>query len=235
MNNELRLYHFGCSFTALESTLFGQIFKNYRNIVAEKLGVATGHSEALSGKSNQHIFNDVYEIASKLEINPEIDYYFIIQTTFINRIGMYCDISPYKHKFVSMCKTENPDSFFDKTLINFYNDWLKYFYGRNESLKELKKMIDFVSAYLENKNIKFIYIGIDDSLDLIDDESFFQRNNFLKFEKTYSYYQYAIENKLRIADLDIDSKIKDYHFNKKGHEVLGSSIVNKIKLKTNII
>ena len=64
--------------------------------------------------------------------------------------------------------------------------------------------------------------------------SFYQRNNFIKFENTYSLYGYACMNKLRITDIseyDIAGIAKDYHLNNDGHIYIANKILEKIENK----
>jgi hypothetical protein len=228
MNKHLTIHFFGCSFTALEQSPTGYKFKNFRKIIQEKLSCnCINHSE--TGKSNQHIFNDVYNESKKLKIDKDnLNHIFVIQTTFNDRLGMYSDIS---NAFVSMTKRENEDDFIDLIQINFYNDWLKYFYSKQTSLKEFKKQTEFLCSYLKINGIKFIVLGMDEQLDYINDEDFFENNNFMSFDKTYSFYKFIVLNKLRIVD-DESTKangISDFHFNKEAHQMIANNLIEKIK------
>jgi len=227
--DELAFY--GCSFTAVEYSLTGYKFTNFRELVKNSFDtkVYTNHSD--TGLSNQEIINRIYwnienESKEKKQIERTL---IIIQTTFLDRLGLYYDL---KNKFVSICKRGNSDEFKEKILINFYNDWLKYFYSRTNALLEFQKQIDLLCSYLNSYKIKYILIGVDESLDLIEDKNFFYRNNFLKFENTYSFYGYSIQNNLRIADI-INSNNTDNHFNQKGHNILANSIIEKLKQISN--
>jgi len=224
MNNVNNICFFGCSFTAVEGSVTGYEFKNYRKIIREKLE-CNSFNYSRSGKSNEEIINDVYCISKNYENSKNT--LFVIQTTFTNRLGLYFDLM---NKFESICKTENPDSETEKIFIDFYNDWLKYFYNKKLQLLEFEKSIDFLSAWLNKLNIPFIIIGIDESLDTLKNNSFFEKNNFLDFESNKSFYNYATLNKLRICDLVIiENQIKDYHFNQKGHDILAEKIIKIIK------
>lgn len=221
---------FGCSFTAMDGSSTGYKFTNFRKLIENNFKengfdnkVYTNHSK--TGLSNQEIINNVYWDIENSKNGKQIERtLFIIQTTFLDRLGLYYDL---QNKFVSICKRESADDFKEKILINFYNDWLKYFYSRTNALFEFQKQMDLLCSYLNSLNIKYILIGTDESLDLIESKNFFDRNNFLKFENTYSFYGYSIQNKLRISDI-IDSSNKDYHFNQKGHDILTKEILNKI-------
>lgn len=221
---------FGCSFTTMDGSDTGYKFTNFRKLIENNFKesgfdniVYTNHSK--TGLSNQEIINNVYwNIEKTKNEKPPDRTLFIIQTTFLDRLGLYYDL---ENKFVSVCKREGSDDFKEKILINFYNDWLKYFYSRTNALLEFQKQIDLLCSYLDSLNVKYILIGIDESLDLIESTNFFGRNNFLKFENTYSFYGYSIQNKLRISDI-IDSSNKDFHFNQKGHDILTKEILNKI-------
>jgi hypothetical protein len=62
--------------------------------------------------------------------------------------------------------------------------------------------------------------------------SFYKRNNFIKFENTYSLYGYVCMNKLRISDIpeyNISKIAPDYHLNNDGHIYIANKIVEKIK------
>ena len=219
-----RIYFFGCSFTALEASPTEYDFINYREIIKEKTGHETSN-RSHTGKSNQEILNDVYKVATGFK-NIDKRPVLVIQTTFLDRLGMYFDL---REEFISMCKRENPDNFTEKILIDFYNDWLKYFYSRNNAKLEFEKQIDFLCAWLRENKIKFVLVGMDESLDLIDNKTFFEKNNFVKFEKNYSFYSYAIYNKLRIADILSENVNQDFHFNQKGHDILADAIIEKLK------
>lgn len=223
--NNFRIYFFGCSFTALEHSPTGYEFTNYREIVKNKMKVETAN-RSYSGKSNQEIFNDVYKVTNGIK-NIDKPGVFVIQTTFLDRLGMPFDL---KDEFVSMCKRKNPEDFIESVLVNFYNDWLKYFYSRKNAKLEFKKQIDFLCSWLRENKIKFVIIGMDESIDdSIGDENWFVRNNFLKFEKYKSFYSYASFNKLRIVDVLPEHENKDYHFNQKGHDILADAIIEKLK------
>jgi hypothetical protein len=225
MNNIKNIHFFGCSFTALEFSETGYEYKNYRKLIEEKLLCnCTNHS--FQGKSNEEIINDVYLVSKK--IKDETNTLFVIQTTFLNRLGMYCDIG--HNDFISMCKMKNPDDGIEKIIIEFYNHWLKYFYRKDFQLLEFEKLIDLLCSWLSNKGIKFILIGMDESLDLIKNLQFFEKNNFLQFENYKSFYSYSILNQMRIHDIigEIENTPNDYHFNQKGHDILVEQIIKKI-------
>lgn len=233
MIKQLKIHYFGCSFTDVEKSNTKYVFKNYRHIVDKKFGVPSiNHSK--SGKSNQHIFDDVYNMVKKSKEDEHYNHLFIIQTTFNDRLGMMCDIS--NNSFVSMCKSIDAENYTDAIHINFYNDWLRYFYSKSNALYEYKKQIEFISAFLKQNNIKYIIVGIDEGIDNIDESDFFEMNNFILFEKTYSFYKFSILNKLRISDITENNinGVCDYHFNIDGHNLLASKIIEQI-LKMDVL
>jgi hypothetical protein len=227
MDKKLKIHYFGCSFTALEFSSTGHEFINYRHLIDKEFGVESKNL-SYTGKSNQHIFDDVYNHSK--EIKKEIDYkhLFVIQTTFNDRFGLPCDI---EDKFVSLCKTQNPENYIEEIQIKFYNDWLKYFYSRANSFKEFQKQMDCIGCYLNLNQIDYIFIGMDESLDFLKDDSIFRRHRFLSFGETNSFYKFTTLNKLRIVDIPETqlSGQMDYHFNKEGHETLASKIISEIK------
>lgn len=225
MEKQLKLHYFGCSFTALESSNYGYEFINYRHIVDKELNTISTNSSA-TGKSNPHIFDDVYNQSQIVKKEKDFNHIFIIQTTFNDRLGLPCDI---EDKFSSMCKIENPDSHIEEIQINFYNDWLKYFYSRANSLKEFKKQIEFVASYLDMQHIGYIFIGMDETLDFLNDTDFFGRYRFLNFNKSYSFYKHCKVNKLRISDLTNIPPNADHHFNQLGHQTLANKLIEQIK------
>ena len=222
--NSTRIYFFGCSFTALEVSPTQYQFTNFRQIVKEKTGIET-FNYSHTGKSNQEIFNDVYIVGND-EKHSDKKPMFVIQTTFLDRLGMYFDL---KEKFISICKREKSEDFAESVLVNFYNDWLKYFYSRNNAKLEFEKQIDLLCSWLRENKIPFVLIGMDESIDSINNDTFFEKNNFIKFEKYKSFYSYAIFNKLRIADILPKHPNQDFHFNQQGHDILASSIIEKLK------
>lgn len=228
MEKQTKISYFGCSFTALEESDTGYLFDNYRILVDKELNVKSKNYSRV-GKSNQHIIDDVYNAVIDVKEQKEYRHIFVIQTTFNDRLGLPCDI---EDKFVSMCKTKNPDSFTDEIEIKFYNDWLKYFYSRANALKEFKKQIELISCYLDMNNITYIFIGIDETLDFIKESEFFGRYKFLKFDNTFSYYNYVTKKKLRIIDVPNFTPVNqaaDYHFNKDGHRILAEKVIEMIK------
>jgi hypothetical protein len=228
MEKETKITYFGCSFTALETNESGYEFINYRHIVDKDLNVKSKNYSRV-GKSNQHIIDDIYNVVNYTKEENEYKHIFVIQTTFNDRLGLPCDIA---NGFVSMCKRENPDNLTDEIQINFYNDWLKYFYSRTNSLKEFKKQIELISCYLDMNHISYIFVGIDETLDFITETEFFGRYKFLKFDNTFSYYNYAKQKKLRIIDVsnfNITDEAADYHFNNDGHRILAEKIIQTIK------
>jgi hypothetical protein len=225
MEKQLKLHYFGCSFTALENSPTKYEFVNYRHIIDRELN-ATSTNSSFTGKSNQRIFDDVYNESQIVKNERNFNHIFVIQTTFNDRFGLPCDIDD---KFSSMCKTENPDSYVEEIQINFYNDWLKYFYSRTNSLKEFKKQVEFVASYLGMQNISYIFIGMDETLDFLNDAEFFGRYRFLNFNQTYSFYKHSKINKLRISDLTNIPPNADHHFNQLGHETLAKQLIEEIK------
>jgi hypothetical protein len=225
------LQFFGCSFTSLETSNTGYIVNNFRNIVSEKLQYSfIDHSK--SGNSNEKIIDDIYNsYNNNLSQNNN---FYIIQFSFNDRFGIYSDLVD---KFISMCKRENPDDYTESILINFYNDWLKYFYSRKGRIREFKKQVDFLCAWLRSNNVKFVCFGMDQDMDAeYYTGSFYERNNFIKFENTHSLYGYACMNKLRIIDIpEYNSRntnlSADYHLNNDGHSYIANKIVEKIKNK----
>jgi hypothetical protein len=227
MDKKLKIHYFGCSFTALEDSRTGHEFVNYRHLVDNEFNV---ESKNLSkpGKSNQHIFDDVYNHSKEIKSETDNKHLFVIQTTFNDRLGLPCDI---EDKFVSLCKTESPDNHIEEIQIKFYNDWLKYFYSRANTFKEFQKQMDCIGCYLNLNQIDYIFIGLDESLDFLKDDSLLRRHKFLSFGQNNSFYNFAKLNKLRIADIPESNKNGelDYHFNKEGHQILASKIINEIK------
>lgn len=215
---------FGCSFTSVEHSSTGYQFTNFRKLLENKFNTKSYTNYSQVGLSNQEIIDRIYWNIKLKNIEKPHRTLFVIQTTFLDRLGLYYDL---EDKFISICKNDNADSFKEKILIDFYNDWLKYFYSRKNALLEFQKQIDLICRYLDSIDAKYILIGTDESLDLIENENFFLRNNFLKFDKTYSFYGYCIFNKLRIADI-IESNDKDFHFNQTGHDLLTEKIINKL-------
>ena len=219
-----KLQFFGCSFTALESSLTGHQFVNYRKLITN--GVHLPHiSHAVTGKSNQHIINDIY-LASKQDGCR--DSIFVIQYTFFNRLGMYSDLMD--DMFISMCRREIANDMDDseKTITKFYQDWLSNFYSRRNALLEMEKQINLLSAWLHSQEITFISFGYDNDMDLFS-KSFYDKNQFIKFEDTYSLYAKAIETKRRISDLGPEEQFNDHHLNANGHEYLAQHLVQRIR------
>lgn len=222
------LQFFGCSFTSLEKSDTGYVFNNFRNIISEKLQYSfIDHSK--SGNSNEKIIDDIY---THYNDNTNNDNIYVIQFSFNDRFGIYSDLVD---KFISMCKRETPDDYTESIFINFYNDWLKFFYSRKGRIREFRKQVDFMCAWLRSKNVKFICFGMDQDMDAdYYTRSFYQRNNFIKFENTYSLYGYTCMNKLRITDIseyNITGIAKDYHLNNDGHIYIANKILEKIENK----
>ena len=222
------LHFFGCSFTSLENSDTGYVFNNFRNIISEKLQYSfIDHSK--SGNSNEKIIDDIY---THYNDNTNDDNIYVIQFSFNDRFGIYSDLVD---KFISMCKREKPDDYTESIFINFYNDWLKFFYSRKGRIREFRKQVDFMCTWLRSKNVKFICFGMDQDMDAdYYTRSFYQRNNFIKFENTYSLYGYACMNKLRIADIseyNIEGIPNDYHLNNNGHIYIANKILEKIENK----
>lgn len=223
--NNMHIHYFGCSFTNSEHSKTGYEFINFRKLIEEKINCSSiNHSE--NGMANQHIFDSVYKLSKTENVSNSI---FVIQTTFLDRLGMYCDL---ENEFISMCKIESPDSQVDSVKINFYNDWIKYFYSNNNQHLEFEKEIDLLANWLKANNIQFIFIGMDGMLSKLD-KSFFERNNFAIFDdKEFAFYPYAASNKLRIADIVSKKEsngVLDFHFNQLGHDRLAEGILRKIK------
>lgn len=214
------LTYFGCSFTAYNSLDIS--INRFLDIVKFQLKIDT-IDLSQTGRANSHIIDDVYNATNK--INSDIDNIFVIQTTFLNRLGCYSDL---ENKFTSITKidTSSADNFMDTIYIDYYNKYLKYFYNSINALYEFEKQINFISSYLRYKKIKFIFLGIDEHLDLIKNHDFFIENNFLKFDNTYSFFGHAIKNKLRIHDL-INNE--DHHFNQNGHNIIAKKILDKLE------
>ena len=231
-NSNYKLIFFGCSFTAMETSLTGHMFNNFRNIISEKL-TCSSLNISKDGKSNEQIIDDIY---NSNKFNRDEDTIFIIQFTFNNRLGMYFDL---EDRFISMCKRENPDNPMDKIKIDFYTDWLKYFYSRQTRIKEFKKQVDLLCAWLKLENIKFICFGMDNDMDSeYFESSFYERNNFLNFENTHSLYGYASLNKLRISDdskYSLFGEARDWHLNKEGHIYLANKISENLNNKNWVI
>ena len=127
------LQFFGCSFTSLETSDTGCLFNNFKNVVSEKTQYSF-NDYSKSGMSNEQIIDEVY-VYRNANLNQKNSIY-VIQFTFNDRLGIYSDLVD---KFISMCKKENPDDYTESIFINFYNDWLKYFYSRKGRIREFKK------------------------------------------------------------------------------------------------
>jgi hypothetical protein len=221
-----RLHFFGCSFTNIETSTTGHIFDNFRNIMFEKTQYVC-KNYSTNGRANEQIIDDLYNCnLFHLDTNDIL----IIQFSFNDRIGIYFDL---EDKFVSMCKRENAEDRIDEIKINFYNDWLTYFYSRQSRIKEFKKQVDLICSWLKSQNAKFICIGMDEDMDSHHfTQSFYERNNFIKFENTYSLYGHMCLNKLRISDIPEFKKegiALDFHLNKEGHIYLSNKILDKIE------
>jgi hypothetical protein len=57
--------------------------------------------------------------------------------------------------------------------------------------------------------------------------NFYENNNFVKFNNTYSFFEYAKHHKLRISDLNEDWN--DKHLSDRGHQMLTDFIYQKVK------
>lgn len=222
MNN--KLLFFGCSFTNVETSLTGAIFESYRYKLSNKIGVS--HiSTAKNGNSNLHIINDVYDCSNNIIHKDDV---FVIQYSFFDRLGMRADIKD--DKFVSMCKTTIDDTsdWRETKEIDFYNDWLKYFYSIKGSIIEFEKEVNLISNWLYSKNIKFVSIGFDPHMNKFS-KNFYENNNFVKFGETYSMYEKSVNDKLRIEDLQISKTIIDNHLSEDGHIYLSNKLIDKFK------
>jgi hypothetical protein len=225
--NNYNLHFFGCSFTNIETSSTAHTFNNFRNVISQNTGYPC-KNYSTNGRANEQIIDDLYNTnLFHLESND----IHIIQFSFNDRVGMYFDL---EDKFVSMCKREKADDATDKIKIDFYNNWLTYFYSRQNRIKEFKKQVDFVCTWLKSKNAKFICIGMDDDMDSeYFENAFYERNNFIKFENTYSLYGYMRMNKLRISDNPEYNKIGltlDFHLNNDGHQYLANKIIEKLQI-----
>jgi hypothetical protein len=222
------LQFFGCSFTSLETSDTGYVVNNFKSIVSKKLHYSFVN-RSNSGYSNEKIIDDVYNFCNNNLTQNNI---YVIQFSFNDRFGIYSDLVD---KFISMCKRENPDDYTESILINFYNDWLKYFYSRKGRIREFRKQVDFLCAWLRSNNVKFVCFGMDQDMDAeYYTVPFYKRNNFIKFENTHSLYGYACMNKLRISDIpeyNISKIAPDYHLNNNGHIYIANKIVEKIENK----
>ena len=220
MNNQLLF--FGCSFTAVENSNTGVKFENYRFKLSNDTSL-NQLSKAESGKSNQHIIDDVYSLSNKVTHLNDV---FVIQYTFFDRFGIRADIND--DKFVSLCKTSKPDDFIENIKIDFYNDWLKYFYSKQGSIIDFEKEVNLISNWLRTSKIKFVSVGFDKNMDSFS-KYFYESNNFVKFDETYSMYKQSINKKLRIYDLIPENGNIDYHLNEEGHTYLSDKIIYKLK------
>lgn len=222
------LQFFGCSFTSLETSDTGCVFNNFKNVVSEKTQYCF-NDFSKTGRSNEQIIDDVYTYHADNLTKNDI---YVIQFSFNDRLGMYSDLVD---KFISVCKLENPEDYTESIFIKFYNDWLKYFYSRKGRIREFKKQVDFLCAWLRSNNVKFICFGMDHDMDAeYYGGSFYERNNFIKFENTHSLYGYACMNKLRITDIpeyNISGIPLDYHLNNDGHIYIANKILEKIENK----
>jgi hypothetical protein len=222
MNN--RLLFFGCSFTNVENSQTGIQFENYRFKLANTTGL-NQISNAESGKSNQHIIDDIYTCSNKTIYLNDI---FVIQYTFFDRLGLRADM--YDNRFVSVCKSNIDDNCDWKEIefINYYNSWLKYFYSKKGSITEFEKEVNLISNWLRISKIKFISIGFDENMDTFS-KYFYESNNFVKFDETYSMYNKATNKKLRISDINPSESNRDNHLNEEGHSYLSDKIIYKLK------
>jgi hypothetical protein len=220
VNNQLLF--FGCSFTAIESSDTGVEFENYRFKLSNDTSL-NQLSKAENGNSNQHIIDDMYSLSNKVTHLNDV---FVIQYTFFDRFGIRADIKD--DKFVSLCKTSKPDDFIENIQIDFYNDWLKYFYSKPGSIIDFEKEVNLISNWLRTSKIKFVSVGFDENMDSFS-KYFYESNNFVKFDETYSMYKQAINKKLRIYDLIPENGNIDYHLNEEGHTYLSDKIIYKLK------
>ena len=222
MNN--KLLFFGCSFTSIETTPTTAEFESYRYKLSNSIGLE--HiSTAKTGKSNQHIIDDVYVCSNDTNHRDDI---FVIQYSFCERLGMRADI--LDNKFTSMCKSrvDNSSDWKEIRQIDFYNDWIKYFYSKEGAIIDFEKEVNLISNWLKSKQIKFVSIGFDTNMDKFS-EDFYKNNNFIKFDETYSMYKKAANQKMRIVDLQISHNVIDNHLSEDGHVYLSNAIFNKIK------
>ncbi len=219
-----RLLFFGCSFTNVETSNTGIEFENYRFKLSNTIGL-NQISNAETGKSNTHIIDDIYTSSNKVAHLNDI---FVIQYSFFDRLGVRADIND--NKFVSMCKSKIDDTSNWKEIefINYYNSWLKYFYSKEGSIIEFEKEVNLISNWLRTSKIKFVSIGFDENMDGFS-KYFYESNNFVKFDETYSMYKKAINQKLRIYDLIPENGNRDYHLNEEGHSYLSDKIIYKLK------
>lgn len=218
----------------------------YQNVSIENI--------AFSGNANDKIIDDVYKNA---EVEKSENVFYIIQYSYLNRLWLPNNMNMIFHSFLlDESIGEWPPhipSEKKKYLKNMYESFVTCFYDDELYFKDLIKKIDFLKAYLDSKNIKFVHF-LWDSLsnkeeltksreefhnlyitnDIISgniNENYFTklRNlNLIEFEK----------NIFNFSRISFDKKITnwhtfgggnyDLHLTKNGNEYLGEVILNKL-------
>jgi len=232
MYESSKIGFFGCSFTELETSNNPHNFISYKKLLSAKLNKSF-NSYAKSGASNAEIVNKVYlkavdNVEHPSESNDEL---FVIQFSFFNRIGFYSELHDGAFvsftRFQEMSNQEKQTKPLQESIsVEFYRDYLKYFHSKRGSILEFEKQVNLLCNWLGKNNIKFVCIGFDEYMDLFS-PNFYENNNFVKFHNTYSFFDYAKTNKLRISDFG--EGWNDEHLSDRGHEMLTDFIYQKVK------
>jgi hypothetical protein len=232
MRESSKIGFFGCSFTELETSNNPHNFISYKKLLSAKLNKSF-NSYAKSGASNAEIINKVYLKAVEVVEHPSDsnDELFVIQFSFLNRLGLYSDLHDGKFwsftRFQEFSNEEKQRTTTEEIVsVEFYRDYLKYFHSKRGSILEFEKQVNLICSWLNNNNIKFVCIGFDEYMDLFS-PNFYENNNFVKFNNTYSFFEYAKHHKLRISDLNEDWN--DKHLSDRGHQMLTDFIYQKVK------
>lgn len=243
---------FGCSHSAngpfYGNTKLVSFFKSngYQNVYFKNM--------AFSGNANDRIINDVYNSA-ELETNENV--FYIIQYSYLNRLWLPNDMNMIFHSFLLDEKTGEWPPYIPsekkKYLKNMYESFVTCFYDDELYFKDLIKKIDFLKAYLDSKNIKFVHFlweSLSNPEELVTSKNEFNNlyiSNKIHTGKIDKKYHKKLKNLdliefetdiFNFSRISFDKKITnwhtfgggnyDLHLTKYGNEYLGEVLLNKL-------
>ena len=222
-----------------EKTIFNFSYPGQlQKLVGNKIQV---HNYGKHGCGNQRLIRKTYDIINSKTFNKD-EHIFIFEITglgrrefFLKKINDYiiCNYHITENQtaeFISSANHYKYDSNETTALLDSYESFFKTqltdFFDIEEEINEHERMVEFLFAYLNAKNVNYYFTMVPQEYDYSKSTEFLFGDG-VYFQQTNNMMDFSFINKLTIKD-ETDNQTDDLHIGLKGNKLIGNVIYNKL-------
>lgn len=222
-----------------EKTIFNFSYPGQlQKLVGNKIQV---HNYGKHGCGNQRLIRKTYDIINSKTFNKD-EHIFIFEITglgrrefFLKKLNDYiiCNYHITENQtaeFISSANHYKYDSNETTALLDSYESFFKTqltdFFDIEEEINEHERMVEFLFAYLNAKNVNYYFTMVPQEYDYSKSTEFLFGDG-VYFQQTNNMMDFSFINKLTIKD-ETDNQTDDLHIGLKGNKLIGNVIYNKL-------